>query len=178
MQIVERIIQMSFLFIRFVLSMNNPTNIFSLSFLRLFLPLALLLTGGAGFYGNQEIGRELTQLRNQEVTYAQLGAGSLASKIEFINRDLTFLSRHSALREAINQPSPKSLAHLAEDFAIFSGSRDYYDQIRWIDQDGMERVRVDYRQGKPAVISTDKLQNKGARYYFTDTDLAPLKRIS
>jgi hypothetical protein len=153
----------------FVMSKGNPLSIHPLLFLRLFLPLALLLIGGAGLYSNHEIEHELTLLRDQEAANIKIGAGALSDKIEFLNHDLTFLSRHSALRDAINQPSPKSLAHLAEDFAIFSGSRDYYDQIRWIDQNGMEEVRVDYMQGKPAAVSTDKLQNKGARYYFTDT---------
>ena len=138
-------------------------------FLRLFLPLALLLIAGAGLYGNQAIERELTQLRDQESVNARLGAGALSSKLEFLNRDLMYLSSLSALRDAINQPSPKSLAHLAEDFAIFSGSRGYYDQLRWIDENGMEQVRVDYMNGKPAAAPADKLQNKGKRYFFTDT---------
>lgn len=140
-----------------------------LLFLRLFLPLSLLLIGGAGLYGKQAIERELILLRDQEAANIKLGAGALSNKIEFLNHDLMFLSRHSALRDAIDRPSPKNLAHVGEDFAIFSGSRDHYDQIRWIDQNGMEKVRVDYMQGKPTVVPADKLQNKGSRYYFTDT---------
>ncbi len=138
-------------------------------FLRVFLPLALLLIAGAGFYGNQAIERELTQIRNQEAANIKLGTGALSSKIEFIRHDLMFLSRHSALRDAIDQTSPKNLMHLAEDFSVFSESRGHYDQIRWIDQNGMEVVRVDYVQGKPVVVPAGKLQDKSQRYFFTDT---------
>lgn len=138
-------------------------------FLRLFVPLALLLLGGAGLYGNQEIERELTLLRDQEATNVLLGAGALSNRMEFIRHDLMFLSTHSATRNAVNQPSPNNLAHLAEDFAIFSDSSGHYDQIRWIDQSGMEVVRVDYVQGKAVVVPANKLQNKGRRYFFSDT---------
>lgn len=139
------------------------------SFFRLYLPIALLVLVGAAFYSNQAIERELTQIRNQESAYIKLGAGALSNKIEFVSHDLMFLTRHTALRAAIEQPTQKNLAHLAEDFSIFSASRGHYDQIRWIDQHGMERVRVDYLHDKTVVIPSEKLQNKGQRYYFTDT---------
>ncbi|BBE52202.1 putative diguanylate cyclase YegE [Ferriphaselus amnicola] len=144
-------------------------NISPFSFLRLYLPIVLLVLVGSAFYSNQAIEYELTQIRNQESAYIKLGAGALSNKIGFVSHDLMFLSRHTALRAAIEQPTQKNLAHLAEDFSIFSASLGHYDQIRWIDQHGMEKVRVDYLQGKAVVIPTEKLQNKGQRYYFSDT---------
>ena len=147
---------------------SSSKSIFPL-FLQLFLPLALLLTGAAAFFGNQAIENELTQLRSLQITNAKLGAGALSDKIEFVAEDLMFLSRHSALRSTIRQPSPQNLKHLAEDFASFSSSKEPYDQIRWIDETGMEVVRVDFIKGKPVTVPADKLQNKGSRYYFTDT---------
>lgn len=139
------------------------------NFFRLFLPLTLLVLAGAGFYSNQAVERELAQIRNQESANIKLGAGALSNKIEFISHDLMFLSKHTALRDTIEQATQKNIAHLTEDFSIFSASRGHYDQIRWIDQRGMEVVRVDYLQGKSVAIPADKLQNKGQRYYFTDT---------
>lgn len=138
-------------------------------FLRLFTPLSLLLIVFAGFYGNQAIKHELAQIRNQETASVMLGAGALSSKMESVGHNLKFLSSYSALQDAVEQASSKNIAHLAEDFSVFSGSSEHYDQIRWIDEHGMERVRVDYVQGKPRIISADKLQNKAERYYFTDT---------
>ena len=52
---------------------------------------------------------------------------------------------------------------------IISGSKMVYDQIRYLDAQGMERVRVDYRNGSPYVVSGQELQNKSDRYYFTDS---------
>ena len=147
---------------------SNSKSLVSL-FLQLFLPLVLLLSGGAVFFASNSIKNELTQLHHLQESNAKLGAGALSDKIEFIAKDLMFLSGHSALRSAIERPTPEHLTHLAQDFATFSGSKEDYDQIRWIDENGMEMVRIDFIDGEPVTVPADKLQNKSARYYFTDT---------
>lgn len=108
------------------------------------------------------------RLKSQETLNVGLGAGTLTGQIESIGRDLAFISSHSALRRAINAPSADNLTRLANDFASFSRSQGIYDQVRWLDEHGMEVVRVDYVNGQPAVIAADKLQNKASRYFFTD----------
>ena len=138
-------------------------------FARLFIPLALLLLAGVGFYGASEMERELTEWRARERLNVALGAGALSRKLEAVSRDLTFLADHSALRAAINDPSAENLDHLAEDFANFSRAKGVYDQIRWLDRDGREVVRIDLRGGEPLRVPDAQLQNKGQRYYFTDT---------
>lgn len=154
--------------------MQKPFKISLTPFLRLFVPVALLLMLGAWFFAEQALDREFAQLREREASGIKLGSGALSNRIDFIHHDLLFLSQHSALRDALEHPGPDTLRHAAEDFSIFSASRGHYDQIRWLDQNGMELVRVDYAQGKPRLIPGDQLQNKGQRYYFTDTiKLAP-----
>jgi signal transduction histidine kinase len=137
-------------------------------FLKFFLPLATLLIFGLTMFGQTRIQSELTRLKSQETLNVGLGAGTLTGQIESISRDLAFLSSHSALRRAINNPSTENVAHLAGDFANFSRSKGIYDQLRWLDETGMEIVRVDYVNGQPVTIAGDKLQNKGSRYFFTD----------
>ncbi|MGH0053675.1 MAG: hypothetical protein ACQ5SW_09830, partial [Sphaerochaetaceae bacterium] len=48
-------------------------------------------------------------------------------------------------------------------------SRNYYDQIRLLDAQGMERLRVDYRDGQPQVIAESFLQDKSKRYYYQNS---------
>jgi len=47
--------------------------------------------------------------------------------------------------------------------------RDYYNQIRYIDENGMEVVRVDHRAVKPVVVEDSELQDKSSRNYFVET---------
>ena len=138
-------------------------------FLRSFVPLSVLVLVGFYFYVESEIERNLTRIKSEESLYVGLGAGAMTGRIESISRDLAFLASHSAMRSAVNSPTSQNLAHLAEDFSNFSHSKRIYDQVRWLDATGMEMVRVDYVNGKPKIIPDDKLQNKGKRYFFTDT---------
>lgn len=148
-----------------VTSIRNSWHLF----LRLFVPLAVLLVAGSVLYGRVEITHELARTSSQEAANVRLGAGVLTSNIEFITRDLRFLASDHAMRKCIAQPSPENLMNLAENFMAFSGAKQIYDQIRWIDETGMEIVRVDNLRGKPSLITADKLQNKAQRYYFADT---------
>ena len=58
---------------------------------------------------------------------------------------------------------------LTDDFLAFCSNSGLYDQIRFLDETGMERIRINFNQGQPYIIPEDKLQNKAKRYYFADT---------
>ncbi len=63
---------------------------------------------------------------------------------------------------------------LAEDFLAFSKHKKIYHQVRFLDADGMEIVRVDrVNRIKSVVVPRDRLQNKKNRYYFADTAKLP-----
>lgn len=138
-------------------------------FLRLYLPIAALVLAGILLYGRAEVERDMTRLRSQENLNVGLGAGAMSRNLETLTRDLDFLSRHGALRNALDAPTPQHIAQLTDDLINFSRAKRVYDQLRWLDETGMEIVRVDYAAGHPAAVTADKLQNKGKRYFFTDS---------
>ncbi|MBA5761370.1 PAS domain S-box protein [Vibrio sp. 404] len=51
-------------------------------------------------------------------------------------------------------------------FVQLSTNNHSYDQIRFIDTQGAERLRVNNRNGVVSVVPQDKLQNKAHRYYW------------
>ncbi len=143
-------------------------------FLRVFLPLAVLVVLGVGLFGRSEIEKEMTRLQSREMLYVNLGAGALVGRIENISRDLDYLAASLTARQILEDPLPARRAELAEQFVSFARSKPIYNQLRWIDETGMERVRVDTVHGKPVIVPEAELQNKGQRYFFTDTmELAP-----
>lgn len=139
------------------------------NFLRLFLPIAILMLAGVLLYGQSEIERELTKLRSQQTLSVSLGAGTLNGHLHHIARDLAFWVSDSSLRRAVAKPTPDNLERLGENLVNFSHSQGVYDQLRWLDETGMEVIRVDYTRGQPRVIPDAELQNKGDRYYFQAT---------
>ena len=138
-------------------------------FWRIFLPLAALLVVGSGIFGQQEVDRQMTRLRSHQQITVEESSSALGHKLDSVAHDLTFLAHHHAMFEALSQASPQALAQLTHNFTVFSRSHRHYDQIRWIDETGMERVRVDFNQGTPVAVPAEQLQNKKQRYYFADT---------
>ncbi|MCP4348265.1 MAG: PAS domain S-box protein [Desulfobacterales bacterium] len=72
---------------------------------------------------------------------------------------MSFLDNGGALQRAT----------LAKEYLAFSSNKGFYDQIRFLDETGMEVERVNFYGGQPAIVPRDKLQDKGRRYYFQDT---------
>ncbi len=95
------------------------------------------------------------------------GARSLAGDVGMIASDVRLMASLPSLAAALDKGDEPSLAALTADLAALSASRRVYDQLRWIDERGMERVRVDYVQNQPFVVPEERLQNKAHRYYFT-----------
>lgn len=54
-------------------------------------------------------------------------------------------------------------------FSYISISKQIYGQFRYIDENGNEMARVDFKNGNAIIISRDDLQNKADRYYFGET---------
>ncbi len=89
-----------------------------------------------------------------------------------VSSDLFYLSQMRMLGEFLETKgiiSAKHITDLAEDLLHLSKSRKIYDQVRLLDENGMEIVRVNFNEGNPSIVADDKLQNKAKRYYFSET---------
>ncbi len=62
--------------------------------------------------------------------------------------------------------SETDIDHISQRFLFFSKRKNIYDQIRFLDAYGMEKIRVNFNEGQPKVVSNDALQDKSKRYYF------------
>ncbi|MFH1994233.1 MAG: hypothetical protein ABIJ24_00845, partial [Nitrospinota bacterium] len=67
--------------------------------------------------------------------------------------------------------SESNLTGLAVDYKDYSNRMKLYDQVRYLDNSGLEVVRINFNEGNPSLVPKEKLQNKGSRYYFKDTFL-------
>ncbi len=95
------------------------------------------------------------------------------NKIDFILdnivSDLLILSEFDLFSDFLDTDSEDSLESVEQIFKLICSERGTYDQIRYIDKDGMEIIRVNYNNNDPLIMPKDKLQFKGNRYYFQDT---------
>ena len=82
--------------------------------------------------------------------------------------DLLFLSKQEELKAYLEDPTQQNLSLINSEYRSFSVNKKNYEQIRYLDNQGMEIVRVNYNGGKPIEVSPENLQSKQNRYYFKD----------
>ncbi len=90
---------------------------------------------------------------------------SLGYDLNQVVSDIKFLSYHH--REYLSTKNLKN-TKMYNEYLLFSKSKKIYDQIRFLDLSGMEKMRINYNKGNPTITSKMKLQNKGSRYYFKE----------
>ena len=75
-----------------------------------------------------------------------------------------------------NGTGQKSLENI---FLSYAMSQTSFMQLRFIDKNGFEKIRIDRDKEKlqPHIIPLEKLQNKSNRYYFFDSKIKPLEEV-
>ena len=87
------------------------------------------------------------------------------NKINRISGDLLYVA--DCLR--LNDNGTADYKEVEKQWIAFSNRKTLYDQIRFIDVEGNEVIRINYDQNGANLVNKDNLQNKKDRYYFTDT---------
>lgn len=85
---------------------------------------------------------------------------------QIVYSDLFINTRDENLVNYVNTMSIEDLDSVASDLATFSNGRARYDQIRIINNDGLETLRINYDGEKATRVARESLQNKYTRYYF------------
>ena len=113
--------------------------------------------------------------QGRETIVAHREKANLDRYVAFINRrmqdlatDLKVVAQSPDLRDYLKIGDESYLESLSRQLFDFVEAKEIYDQVRYIDETGMERVRVNYIAGKAKLAAHDQLQNKKNRYYFTD----------
>ena len=136
---------------------------FSKYFILMFLTiiLAFLFVFSVIEYNNIDTLR--SELYKNEKRVVQLEKTIIGDALEGINEDLLFL------KATYEKNSDKGSTDLLKTIWLeFSKNMKTYDQLRYIDENGKEALRINYNNGDAYVVEDDKLQDKSNRYYFTD----------
>lgn len=134
----------------------------------LFLPIAIGIIGMAIYSYDAEKKREYTLNASNQLAILNMGRNSIRQALDRVKYDVQYLSHYHEFEDYVMTGSSEMVVHLSHDFKFVMGNRRVYDQIRWIDETGMEQFRINFNSGSPALISSQYLQNKKGRYYFSD----------
>jgi signal transduction histidine kinase/CheY-like chemotaxis protein len=139
------------------------------NFLVVLLSLYALIGTGAWLLAQSQIHRNIELIQGQAGEAIDGAADSLTERMEDTVQDVVFLKRLPRLQDTINQPSADNLNRLAENFMAYAQSSPHVTQLRWLDAQGTERVRINARERLIERTAEADLQHKSQRPYFVET---------
>jgi signal transduction histidine kinase len=153
-------------------SQNHPLSFFStqvlLRLLVIFLPAALLTAGVVAILYYQDLNKEHSLYRQSGAHLVDLQTDIINSEVDTVRSDLLYLADQAVLRNYLSGGATGK-QELEAEYVLLCRRRATYDQIRYLDATGQERIRVNYNDGQPTVVHEKELQSKANRYYFTQT---------
>jgi diguanylate cyclase (GGDEF)-like protein len=108
----------------------------------------------------------LTERKTHERYHLQQPIMAINNQLAMIVDDLLFLGHQNALLAYLDSPNQQTEQALQAEYVAWSLAKPLYDQIRYIDAQGMERLRVDHHG---TLIPKEAHQDKSQRYYFSET---------
>ncbi|MES9859962.1 MAG: PAS domain-containing sensor histidine kinase, partial [Candidatus Thiodiazotropha sp. 4PDIVS1] len=137
-------------------------------FLLILLPFAGVLAIAAylHYYTISETDR--VTLKSNELLNVGLARSVLNRDLSNVISDLIFLASYIE-RQSIDSSSRLRKGQVEQLFYTFIREKRLYDQVRYINNQGLEKVRVNFSNGNPSLVADESLQDKSGRYYFLDT---------
>ena len=89
----------------------------------------------------------------------------LSYRIERVVSDVLYISDNLSANNLDND----DFKNVENEWKSFADRKKIYDQIRYIDVEGNEKIRINYSESGSVVVGSEQLQNKKDRYYFKDT---------
>lgn len=132
-------------------------------FLSMFIPVVVVILAIAIAFANMRTNTQLDQLTATERTNLNQLSGYMAAEVSTSLNNLLALAQEATLMHAMGSPSTGTIESV---FMTMAKRNPNYQQIRWIDEAGAERVRVMRDQGRLFAVDAPHLQDKSNKYYF------------
>lgn len=134
-----------------------------------FCLISLLIITGSYLYFQMRTQEARALIALEEQHHIEIQSAVLDNDLTHVAYTLSYLRDQVHLHgygdSELNRTS------FAQDIYSFMQSNALYDQIRFIDADGMEVVRVNFNRGSPELVMQERLQFKGDRDYFRQSML-------
>lgn len=139
-------------------------KILAMRFTVIFVPLSIALGGFLAAIYFVDYRARLQVMESRSAVQISALKEMLVRDVEITLSDLSFLAKSTNWGKL----SEIDRAKLRKDLVVFSKEQNRYDQIRFINQNGIEIVRINHNDGYPKAVESRDLQDKSTRYYFTE----------
>jgi PAS domain S-box-containing protein len=135
-------------------------------FLLLCIPVAVAIFAIAYAFTEMRFNAQLDRIIATERSHLNQLGGYVAADVSTSLIHLRALTQEAAVLKAINSPTPAALQELQSVFMTMAMRNPTYQQIRWIDETGVERVRVTREGYRVLTVDDAHLQDNSNQYYF------------
>jgi len=142
---------------------------FLAQFLVFALPLVIILLVVLVIHYKIQVNIQHQTYQKNDATNTALLKRTANNVLGGIISDLMFLAEHNQVSGIFDKINDNSRNLLVDEFVSFAKNKTVYDQIRYIDTNGREVVRVNFNGGIPISVPNELLQKKKERYYFSET---------
>jgi hypothetical protein len=139
------------------------------SFIQYFIPIVLIVVILSTILFELRNDSELHIIKSREVDTIQLIKNSFENEFDLIISDLMVLAESEQLIHFIYTKDKKHLNLVVNEFLSICKWKKNYDQLRLIDSNGNELIRINMINGECIAVGREQLQNKNERYYFKET---------
>lgn len=148
---------------------TDITNILRKS-MKLWLPLFITLSIGTYYLYLSSIEHQTTLLQKEQQNLVLEAKQIIRARLHSPQRDVLHLANEFNLQRFIQTNQNQQFQELIGSLESFMASRhDIYTQMRYLDENGLEIIRMENINGVVKNIDQSLLQNKSNRYYFQET---------
>ncbi len=140
---------------------------FTIRLLRLWLPLVLILGLVVVLLYRHQANHVATIAKVNGRQWVKTAEHTINAELDQLRSDVLYLAEHTALQQWLTKGG-SGAQQFSRDLRVFAAHRGRYDQIRFIDLQGREQLRIDWGSGRQAHLAP-QLQIKADRYYVRNT---------
>ena len=137
-------------------------------FWKAFPILALVPIVALVAYANAVIADHQRELRHAEHLAVELELEAVNRGLSRVTTDVCTLANQNELAEYLESTDAGWLDAMQSEYLNLAANVGLYDQIRFLDEQGMEVVRINFNNGAPYAAAEEELQDKSGRYYFAE----------
>lgn len=139
----------------------------------IFLPVALLIVAGAWLVGRYSIETAQNLVLQHETLQIDIAHARLEKELSRPIDHIQSLVQEDMVREVYQASDSTNTTSMENAFKTLLSRNPGYSSARWIDEDGIERVKVERNEGKVIIAPLSDLQNKKNRYFFQEAMKMP-----
>ena len=135
-------------------------------FLGIFMFLGMLVAGSIFVVYQRQASALESFISIQSDKELEIQRKVISMTFKTVIDDVVFMSKDDALEYGLKT---NDFSRLTREYANLAGVKTRYYQLRFIDKNGRELVRVDRKGGVLFIVPEDELQDKSGRYYVKET---------